>query len=93
MNDIISKACDFIIKTVQESSNPDMSGFQYCVDYSLVSKHIEIELTEDLINNISDGLFAREEVADVIFEDEFGFDVVLYTAYAPNYIPELWNNY
>lgn len=89
MRDIISKACNFIIKTVQKSSNSDMSGFQYCVDYSFVSEYIGITLTDNLINDIANELITREEVADLILDD--GFDVVLYTTHTPNYIPEMWN--
>ena len=73
---------DFIIKTVQEESIE--SGFQLIVYPSEIESHFNIKLDGSLIEQIEEGLWQREEVADVIVENG-AFDVVLYTAYAPNY--------
>lgn len=75
-----SNIVDFIVKTVQE----DSSSFQYIVDSSYVEGVFEIELDSLAVNQIIEGLLQREEVADVEFY-ESGFDIVLYTDYAPNY--------
>lgn len=75
------KIADYIIETVQEDSI--LSGFQ------LEVYHDELEsvfgnLTSDDLCFIYDLLGEREEVLDVILTEEC-FDVVIGTAYAPNY--------
>lgn len=75
---------DYIIKTVQENSI--LSGFQYIVSYTDIEKTFDINIS-NIKNDIIDTLSTREEVADVQVDEE-GFDVVLYTKYAPNYNEE-----
>ena len=83
MEKLINDVCDFIIKTVQEKSIS--SGFQYVVDTQTISNRFNINIAE-FQTEIIDSLLCRDEVADVVFDD--GFDVVLFTDYAPNYIPD-----
>ena len=80
-----SKIADFIIKTVQEESI--LSGFQYTIDYSHLEGIFDIKLTEDTIQQIKLELEKREEVSDVICDEDV-FDVVIYIDFAPNYIEE-----
>ena len=74
---------NFIIATVQEES----MGFQYIVDYSHIEEKFEVTFDSIIIKQVEELLCEREEVADVQLDDD-GFDVVLYTGYAPNYIEE-----
>lgn len=79
---MINQICNFIIKTTQEESI--LSGFQYTIEYSIISKMFSIQMNQENINLIVKELLNKEEVADVeIFDD--CFDVVLYTDFAPNY--------
>ena len=71
---------DYVVKTVQSES----SGFQYIVLYDEIEKEFGIRLDSVVIKEIEKDLWLREEVADI--ERDNGFDVVLYTDYAPNYI-------
>lgn len=71
----------FIIKKVQEES----SGFQCIVSYEDIEKEFGMEaISEVIANMIADEMGFFEEVADVELDD-YGFDVVLCTDYAPNY--------
>ncbi len=69
----------FIIKQVQEESS---SGFHYIVSYE--EKFGMETISEVIANVIAYELGEHEEIADVEL-DEYGFDVVLHTDYAPNY--------
>ena len=80
--ELLKRITDYIVKTVQEESI--LSGFQYIVDYSDVQSHFAKEIGEYINNQIVEALESREEVADVE-QDTDGFDVVLYTDFAPNY--------
>lgn len=80
--ELLKRITDYIVKTVQEEST--LSGFQYVVDYSDVQSHFAKEIGEYVNNQIVEALEVREEVADVE-QDTDGFDVVLYTNFAPNY--------
>ena len=62
-------------------------GFQYIVDYSYIEEKFGIVLDSIIIKQIEVLLCERDEVA-VVELDEYGFDVVLYISYAPNYIEE-----
>lgn len=84
IKEIINDICDFVIKTVQTKSI--LTGFQYVVYYSDIFEEFSITLTKYEISSIKNELLLREEVADVVYNDN-GFDVVLYTDYAPNYVP------
>lgn len=86
-NDIFNKIADFIISEVQQKSNSSMSGFQYIVDYKDIYERFSVEINEYINAEIIKELQYRKEVADAI-EDTDGFDVVLYTDYAPNYCKE-----
>lgn len=70
---------DYIIKTVQSES----SGFQYIVFYDEIEMEFGLRLDSVIIKEIENSLWLREEVADIELDD--GFDIVLYTDYAPNY--------
>ncbi len=83
MVNILNLIADYIIKQVQEESI--LSGFQYVVEYSGIEEKFSIIIEQDLKSKIVDVLLQREEVADVLLDNE-GFDVVIYTNYAPNYI-------
>lgn len=83
-SDIFSKIADFIIKEVQQNSEFSISGFQYIVDYKDIYENFSVEINEYINSEITKALQDRKEVADMI-EDTDGFDVVLYTDYAPNY--------
>lgn len=80
----IKEIAEYIIKTVQENSI--LSGFQCIVSYTDIEKTFNINIS-DIKNDIINMLCTREEVADVQ-DDVEGFDVVLYTEYAPNYNKE-----
>lgn len=80
--ELLKRITDYIVKTVQEESI--LSGFQYVVDYSDVQSHFAKEIGEYINNQIVEALEDREEVADVQLDTD-GFDVVLYTNFAPNY--------
>lgn len=82
MDNLINDICDFIVKTVQDESI--LSGFQYVVSYSDIAEKYSKQLSETIQSAIENELSSRKEVADV-FCDTDGFDVVLYTDYAPNY--------
>ena len=81
---LFEKIADFIIKEVQENSESSMSGFQYIVGYDKIQEKFNIDIERYMNDKILEYLHKREEVADVV-EDTDGFDVVLYTEYAPNY--------
>lgn len=74
-----------IIKIVQEESV--LSGFQYIINYTYIENKFNIAINNNLREVIKTKLEEREEVADVYLDDN-GFDVVLYTDYAPNYNEE-----
>ena len=76
----LEKAVDYIINKIQVESDSSMSGFQGYVTKLEIIKLFGI----NVIRKIESALNNREEIADVV-EDAEGFDVVLYTAYAPNY--------
>ena len=82
---MINKIVDYIIAEIQEKS--DLSGFQNVVPYSVLSERFSGEIEEYIQGLVIDGLLKREEVADAILDTD-GFDVVLYTDYAPNYNEE-----
>ena len=79
---MINKLVDFIIAEVQEKSA--LSGFQNIVLYSDMSEKFSGEIEEFILELILDELHKREEVADAILDTD-GFDVVLFTDFAPNY--------
>lgn len=82
---MINKIVDYIIKEVQEKS--ELSGFQNIVLYSDISEKFSGEIEEYFQNLVMDSLLKREEIADVILDTD-GFDIVLYTDFAPNYKEE-----
>lgn len=83
---IIEKIATDIIKTVQINSDSSMSGYSYTIDYATILSKYSQQINEAINAAITKELEKREEVADVQ-EDTDGFDVTLYTDYAPNYIP------
>jgi len=72
---------DFIINEAQEQS---ISGFQYISMIYDIEDYFDIKINGAELVEIEEELWNREEVADVIVEDDC-FDIVLYTDYAPNY--------
>jgi len=71
---------DFIINETQKQS----SGFQYISMIYDIEDYFDIKINGAELMKIEEELWNREEVADVIVEDDC-FDIVLYTDYAPNY--------
>jgi hypothetical protein len=85
MNNLFEKIADYIVKQVQENSK--LSGFQYIVDHTDIQTIFNQEIDEYINNKIIEALCKKEEVADAQVDTD-GFDVVLYTKYAPNYVEE-----
>lgn len=79
---MINKIVDYIIKETQENST--LSGFQFTLAYSDLAENFAGEMEEYIENLIVNELCRRKEIADIT-TDVDGFDVVLYTDYAPNY--------
>lgn len=77
----IKKISRFIVKYVQEHAL--FNGFQYCVSFEIINTHFNISIDEHLVSSIYNQLLSEVEVADCVLDD--GFDVVLFTNYAPNY--------
>ena len=75
-----------IVATVKSESV--FNGFQYIVSFKELEDMFGVKVSNNkkLIEDIFQELGNYEEVADVEIDD--GFDVVLYTAYAPNYNAE-----
>lgn len=86
-NPIFKKISEYIIDQVAENSESSMSGFQYCVTDSEIQEMFAVDIENYINEKILEELDKREEVADVQLDTD-GFDVVLYTKYAPNYIDE-----
>lgn len=78
-NSKIDNIVAFIVKETIDKT----SGFQYVVYKDEVEKEFNVNV-DFYTGAIEMGLRFREEVADVEYLDE-GFDVVLYTSYAPLY--------
>jgi hypothetical protein len=79
---IFESIADFIIKKVQADSIE--SGFQLIVSYSEIEKKFGMGIEQHVRGEIIEALEDREEVADIQTDND-GYDVVLYTDYAPNY--------
>lgn len=60
------------------------SGFQYTIDHMEITERFHLELGEAVDAAIEEALWKMDEVNDVVVDVD-GFDVVLGTAYAPNY--------
>lgn len=76
------RVAKFIVKQVQ--SNSFESGFQLIVGYEEAEQAYNVVLSSDDKDIIVEKLWNRKEVSDVLL-DEYGFDVVLNTKYAPLY--------
>lgn len=90
----VSEIVDYVVKTVQDESI--LSGFQYIVEFEDIEDEFNISLNDKaLINDIATLLSERDEVADVLVTDDGfeGFDVVLYTDFAPNYQKEEYEDF
>lgn len=86
-NKLFEDIADYIIKEVQENSDCSMSGFQNTVEHSEIQERFAMEIEGYINEKILESLNNRKEVADVVGDTD-GFDIVLYTDYAPNYIGE-----
>lgn len=82
---LFEEISNYIVKTVQEEST--LEGFQYTINQSDIWEKFGVEINEYIINKIEEVTSKKEEVAE-IFMDTDGFDVTLYTDFAPNYIEE-----
>ncbi|WP_291566905.1 MULTISPECIES: hypothetical protein [unclassified Clostridium] len=82
MSNIFEQIADYIVKNTQQNSVE--SGFQYITYYSEIEKKFNVKIDKNINNKILTALEDREEIADVQ-EDISGYDVVLFTSYAPNY--------
>ncbi|WP_291566903.1 MULTISPECIES: hypothetical protein [unclassified Clostridium] len=87
---LFEEIAKYLVKTVQEESDGSMSGFQYIISNADIQEKFGKEIEEYINNKIMDASFEREEIADICIDTD-GFDVVLYTDFAPNYIEEQWN--
>lgn len=85
MENLFEQIADYIVKNTQQNSLD--SGFQYITHYSEIEEKFSLQIEEYVRNEIISSLEAKEEVAD-IQEDTDGYDVVLFTSYAPNYNPK-----
>lgn len=74
---IYDRVVDEFIRSVQE----DSTGFQYIIYKEEVEEKFNLKLDDKDIGNITYHALGREEIADIIYDDD-GFDVVLYTSYA-----------
>lgn len=81
----INGAVDFIIQTVQLKSMD--SGHQYIVRFENVVINCGIGKDTESQEDILDELLTRVEVLDAYNEDD-GFNVNIFTDYAPNYEEE-----
>ena len=86
MNELIKEIASFIIKETQDNSI--LSGFQYETDFTRVLEVFGQRLDQEIKNSIIEELETREEVAQADLEEDFIFDVTLFTDYAPNYNKE-----
>lgn len=81
---LFEEIANYLIKTVQEESDSSMSGSQYVNSKVDIWERFGEEINEYIINKIEEVTSKKEEVAE-IFMDTDGFDVTLYTDFAPNY--------
>jgi len=88
--DIFDKIAEYIVKNTQTESNPDMSGFQLVTSFAILNEYQD-QLNVYIRNQVRLALESREEVADVQL-DKDGFDVCLYTNFAPNYRSEQYED-
>lgn len=88
MKKIINEIARYIVSEVQEKSIE--SGFQYTINGKDIIEKYRLRLDEAFSNAIEEALWDMEEVSDVIQDGDW-FDVVIYTAYAPNYNEEDYN--
>jgi len=79
---LFEKISNYIVKTVQEESM--LKGSQYVNSKVDIWERFGEEINEYIINKIEEVTSKKEEVAE-IFMDTDGFDVTLYTDFAPNY--------
>ncbi|EKS4345204.1 hypothetical protein QB607_003208 [Clostridium botulinum] len=82
---LFEEISNYIVKTVQEEST--LEGFQYIISQKDIWEKFGKEIDEYIENKIIEVTSKKEEVAE-IFMDTDGFDVTLYTDFAPNYIEE-----
>ena len=75
------KIAEHIIFETQQQS---VSGFQYISYFDALEDFFEIKLAQEDIDKIEFELQCREEIADLVVEDDC-FDVILYLDYAPHY--------
>ncbi|MBN3375735.1 hypothetical protein CF087_17870 [Clostridium botulinum] len=79
---LFEKIAEYLIKTVQEEST--LSGFQYTISNADIQERFRMEIENYINDKIIEVTSKKEEVAE-IFTDTDGFDITLYTDFAPNY--------
>ena len=84
---LFEEIANYLIKTVQEESDSSMSGFQYVVSEADIQEKFGKEIENYINDKIMEEIVKRKEVAE-IYLDTDGFDITLYTDFAPNYIKE-----
>ncbi|AUN01413.1 TPA: hypothetical protein ACXDAY_002299 [Clostridium botulinum] len=87
---LFEEIAEYLVKTVQEESDSSMSGFQYVISNADVQEKFGMKIDEYINDKIMEASCEREEIADICIDTD-GYDVVLYTDFAPNYIEELWD--
>ncbi|EQB4341422.1 hypothetical protein ACYJ2U_001806 [Clostridium botulinum] len=79
---LFEEIAEYLVKTVQEEST--LEGFQYTISNADIQERFGKEIDEYINDKIIEVTSKKEEVAE-IFVDTDGFDVTLYTDFAPNY--------
>ncbi|MBD5589136.1 hypothetical protein [Clostridium botulinum] len=79
---LFEEIANYLIKTVQEEST--LEGFQYTISNADIQERFGMEIENYINDKIIEVTSKKEEVAE-IFMDTDGFDVTLYTDFAPNY--------
>lgn len=88
--ELIENIAGFIVKKVQKESNE--SGFQLIVSNEEIEKEFIIKVDKQMQQEIEEYLYSKEEVADVQI-DKVGFDVVIFTEFAPHYDASQYENF
>lgn len=82
---LFEEIAEYLIKTVQEEST--LEGFQYTISEADIWERFGKEIGNYINDKIEEVTSKKEEVAE-IYLDTDGFDVTLYTDFAPNYREE-----
>lgn len=89
--DLFERIADYVVKNTQENASDLSNGLNYITSNADILSVFAQEIDEYVMDKVMEALCKREEIAEVelVVELVEGFDVVLYSNYAPNYNPEL----